>query len=86
MPASVYSVQIRSNLSGLAGEVIVSEPGEFSAHERLEIANRLGIHWEEELIFALHTIGDNESLLGPPHFTASGKRFWVYRPEEMHAH
>src|SRR5260370_1158105 len=35
----------------LAGEVIVSESGEFSARERSEIASRLGIHWEEELIF-----------------------------------
>jgi hypothetical protein len=83
----VYSVQIKSNPHELAGEIIVSQQGEFSPEERSLIARRLGIDWREELLIEPFPIGDNDSLLGPPTFTTANERkFWVYRPEERHAH
>jgi hypothetical protein len=82
----VYSIRTNSSPYEQAGEVIVSEQGEFSAQERLQIAQHLGIDWREKLIIEPYPIGDNDSLLGPAHFTVNERRFWVYRPEERHAH
>jgi len=68
----------------LRGKFYSTDPSELSIAEKHQICQRLGFYLEDGILFEPTAFSCGELIIGrgPDITTESGRRFWVYGPDE----